>query len=411
MGRGRGGARRGQHATLLPFNLKPTKEADLPPIKTMKEALGARRQAYSMAEATTKSNPYYQRGVDAYSANCQRCVIAYEARRRGYDVVAQPTFVTDKLPSVAHKDKFANYNAYYMGAFKEAKPINIGRNANGGSVYASTARENIKNKMKEWGNGSRAILQIFWAGGGGHVVNLENINGKVVVNDAQVSQKHDLDSYVNSGDMIIGDLNIIRTDNLRFSDRVRKSVEPTNRRRDAFANVPSLPKKTFKDRVKEYEERKRKQREEDLKNPVIPLPAPKKKRGRPKKTTATTTTTPATPTVAPAETPKKATTRKKSTTKKTAPVEPVAKTTTPTKKPSLKRTTKSAVIYDELLNKKYRVWREDDRWLGVEIDPKTNKDKNDTTYALFYSRFVGKDTPEKYTILEQSEDLRYKKNA
>lgn len=39
-------------------------------------------------EELEKVNPNY--GKSGYTKNCQRCVVCYEARMRGYDVVALP---------------------------------------------------------------------------------------------------------------------------------------------------------------------------------------------------------------------------------------------------------------------------------------------------------------------------------
>lgn len=40
-------------------------------------------------QAVVGSNPHYNLG-DEYKRNCQRCVVAFEMRRRGYHVVAMP---------------------------------------------------------------------------------------------------------------------------------------------------------------------------------------------------------------------------------------------------------------------------------------------------------------------------------
>ncbi len=42
-----------------------------------------------MAEASKGTNPHYSASFEAYSSNCQRCVLAYEARRRGHVFIAE----------------------------------------------------------------------------------------------------------------------------------------------------------------------------------------------------------------------------------------------------------------------------------------------------------------------------------
>lgn len=76
--------------------------------------------------------------------------------------------------------------------------------------------------MKRHGEGSRAVLQIVWRGGGGHVVNVEYRNGRVYINDAQAGGKlnpRELFSNVRTADT-----QLIRVDNLKLSERAKKSV-------------------------------------------------------------------------------------------------------------------------------------------------------------------------------------------
>lgn len=46
------------------------------------------------------TNPGFSTHAHEYMENCQRCVVAYEARRRGYNVIAKPRILsrTDTLP-------------------------------------------------------------------------------------------------------------------------------------------------------------------------------------------------------------------------------------------------------------------------------------------------------------------------
>ena len=77
-------------------------------IGTLKDALGTRGNPKSMASAMLDSNPNYNGDYKEFSQNCQRVVVAYEARRRGYDVEAQPTFKGDNLNKIAYDDTTNN---------------------------------------------------------------------------------------------------------------------------------------------------------------------------------------------------------------------------------------------------------------------------------------------------------------
>lgn len=44
------------------------------------------------------TNPRFFTHTHEYMENCQRCVVAYEARRRGYNVIAKPRILSRTDP-------------------------------------------------------------------------------------------------------------------------------------------------------------------------------------------------------------------------------------------------------------------------------------------------------------------------
>ncbi len=190
---------------------------------TMNEALGKQERPMTIYEAVSGANPYYDGSYREYSENCQRAVIATEARLRGYDVIAQPTYGdaktgehTDKLPKVAHVNKDGSTNSYWMGAFKGAKSEKVG------APTAKKTKANLENKMKEYGNGSRAIMRVQWSDGGGHVLNVVNKRGTIHYIDGQTGTRYLAKELY--GSIKPGSTQLVRTDNLKFSNRVKKSV-------------------------------------------------------------------------------------------------------------------------------------------------------------------------------------------
>lgn len=185
---------------------------------SLKDALGKKGRKRSIADAALNSNPHHDATYTykEFTENCQRCVVAYEARRRGYDVTAQPTYKGDKLPKVAYvnPNTGAKYS-YWMGAFKQAKSERIGGRT------AKQTQKNIENKMKSYGDGSRAILRVSWKGGGGHVFNVEQKNGKTYYIDAQVGKRYTSKVFQN---IRTEKTQLVRTDNLKFSDRAKNFV-------------------------------------------------------------------------------------------------------------------------------------------------------------------------------------------
>lgn len=181
---------------------------------SLKEALGGKGAPMSITKAARDANPYYDGSYREFSENCQRAVVAYEARRRGYDVTAQPTFKNDEMPS----------NGKWRGAFQHGKTQNVG------ATTASKAEANVEKVMSSYGNGSRAVLSFGWKRGNqGHVINVERHGGKTLYIDAQVGAKYNPKELFNK--INTNSVKIMRTDNLRMSDRAKKSVEVAGSRR------------------------------------------------------------------------------------------------------------------------------------------------------------------------------------
>lgn len=184
---------------------------------TLREAIGTKGKPQSIAQASKGANPLFSREHSEYSENCQRVVVAYELRRRGYKVYAQPTFSTDTMGVITYVDrKRGTMSSRWSGAFQHAKIENVGARSGQKMV------QNVNAKMAQYGEGSRAVLQIQWKAGGGHVFNVERVRGKTIYVDAQVNKRYSA-SYLAS--MVKpGSVNIVRTDNLRISERAKKSV-------------------------------------------------------------------------------------------------------------------------------------------------------------------------------------------
>lgn len=201
-----------------PFSLG-TKVAD-----TLKEALGKKSKSINMEKAYKDANPNYDpRGTyDEYRANCQRCVVAYEMRRRGYDVTAQPTYANDTLGRVVRQDKSGAEWSRWQGAFRNARPISVKAKTPEGVV------KNIRDKMKSFGEGSRGVVSITYVDkrgrttNTGHVFNVEQRKNTTYFVDAQTGNKIRAKEFFKITDLKT--VTLTRTDNLRISDRTRNFV-------------------------------------------------------------------------------------------------------------------------------------------------------------------------------------------
>lgn len=186
---------------------------------TVGDAIGQKQAPMSIENAAKGANPYYQPATSEFSENCQRAIVAYEMRRRGYNVTAQPTFPGDDLPQTAYMNpKTGRMYKRYMGAFRNAKTERV------------DGLRDIENKMKAFGEGSRGALSFGWKGSdSGHVINVEYKNGKLLFIDAQVGQQYKPAELMKA--VRKGTVGLTRLDNLRVSSRMKKSVEKAGRRR------------------------------------------------------------------------------------------------------------------------------------------------------------------------------------
>lgn len=109
-----------------------------------------------------------------------------------------------------------------MGAFHGAKTDVVGARTR------KKAEENLVNKMKSFGDGSRVIVRVQWSGNaGGHVFNAEYKNGKMFYRDAQTGKSVNTQHYLSMArPQSVG---LVRTNNLKLSYRIRNFVTQTRR--------------------------------------------------------------------------------------------------------------------------------------------------------------------------------------
>ena len=193
------------------------------PPETISEALGRRGAPMGANAAAAGANPYWSEEYSEYSDNCQRCVVAYEQRRRGYDVIAQPTYKGDKWPT-------GGPNARWRGAFRHAKTDIVGKKTVDGTM------QSIRSKMLEYGNGARAVIGVVGPGHG-HVFIVENKNGSLWFMEPQRNTYGDSNRYTiqDMQNMLrkvdTSKTNLTRVDNLQTSYRVKEFVEQRKRRK------------------------------------------------------------------------------------------------------------------------------------------------------------------------------------
>lgn len=148
------------------------------------------------------ANINYDKGIQ-YQENCQRCVPAYEMRRRGYDVTAKPKVYSKDL-----------INSNWENIFENAEWI---------SCYSGNGLAQIEEAMKRFGDGARAEVYIQWQGkNDAHVFVAEQIGGKTVFIDPQ-NGNVDVRWYFDYA--LEGKTELCRIDNLEFTELIEECCE------------------------------------------------------------------------------------------------------------------------------------------------------------------------------------------
>lgn len=151
----------------------------------VEQATGAKKgTSMAIQDAVKGANPNYSRG-SAYGVNCQRCVQAYEFRRRGYDVVAKPKPSTNNIISWG-SECFIQPGAYQYSY----------------QAYALNQTEAaVKKALANAPDGSRFSIYIKWKrtyGGSAHVFIAEKTGGVVHYLDHQTGNM-DASDYFTRG--------------------------------------------------------------------------------------------------------------------------------------------------------------------------------------------------------------------
>lgn len=155
---------------------------------------GAKRGAPMTREQANEGhvNPNYNKG-GGYWINCQSCVVAYEARLRGYDVQTKPNTPGSKLKELSHKSHEAWLDP------ETGKPVN--RQDITAPNTVTTAK-----KCKAWleesvQEGARYTFAHVWKGGkSGHIISADrDSSGKLRLYDPQSGKTYqdaDIDAYL-----------------------------------------------------------------------------------------------------------------------------------------------------------------------------------------------------------------------
>lgn len=153
------------------------------------------------------TNPGFSTHTHEYMENCQWCVVAYKARRRGYNVVAKPRILSsiDPLPYMTNP---LGWPAVYKNRRLESCAADTGE----------LAKKKVEALMKSYGDKSRAVVKVDWfMRNRGHLFIAENQDDVIYFVDPQTGS---LDAawyfrYINPHSVIV-----MRTDQTNFTELV-----------------------------------------------------------------------------------------------------------------------------------------------------------------------------------------------
>lgn len=187
----------------------------MPPAPTIAMQIGRKGDPISPYDAVKSINPDWNGEYGDYSENCQRCVVAYELNRRGYNVEA----------SEAYGDRDPYPRGKWQNAFEGGRQIDVGgRNT-------AKVNDNILGNMRQWGNGSRGIVTVVYPrSNSGHAFNVEYSGGKLHYYDAQTGERYNPAKVFDH--VSPTKVKVMRSDNLALADDVRNMVRKkrTNRK-------------------------------------------------------------------------------------------------------------------------------------------------------------------------------------
>ena len=151
-------------------------------------------------------NPKYLKG-GVYKNNCISCALAYDMRRRGYDVEAMPIDTTS-----ATNGSLPVQLGFYKGEKLESFEV---------PNDPDVAAKQFTNRIHKYGDGSRGMLRIRWKNGDGHAVVWEVDGNSVIVRDPQNNTIVDLLDYMRRAKTFY----YFRVDNLELTNKAFHFVQ------------------------------------------------------------------------------------------------------------------------------------------------------------------------------------------
>ena len=151
-------------------------------------------------------NPKYLKG-GVYKNNCISCALAYDMRRRGYDVESSPIDTTSAMNG-SLPVQLGFYKGEKLETFEVPKDPDV-------------AAKQFSNRILKYGDESRGMLRIRWKNGDGHAVIWEVDGNSVIIRDPQNNTIIDLSDCMRRAKIFY----YFRIDNLEPTEKVTRFVK------------------------------------------------------------------------------------------------------------------------------------------------------------------------------------------
>ena len=172
----------------------------------MMPGLNRKQVAMTLDADMAACNPKYSKG-GVYKNNCISCALAYDLRRRGYDVEAAPIDTTSAI-----NGSLPVQLGFYKGEKLETFDVPSDNNV---------AMKQFSDRILKYGDGSRGLLRIRWKNGDGHAAIWEVSGDTVVIRDPQNNTIVNLLDYVRRAKTFY----YFRTDNLELTKKAGRLVK------------------------------------------------------------------------------------------------------------------------------------------------------------------------------------------
>lgn len=181
--------------------------------KQLMNRVGLKQDPNFSEQDELQINKHFKDGGVQYTQNCYSCSLAWDLRRRGFNVEAI-------------KDADGEAGETAMQCYKN----NTDYTTNDRPLRSDQAATAFANEMRKGGDNSHGLLMVRWKDGSGHMMNYEVVNGKVIIRDSQTAslyrEEHFAELFACTDiESSAGSVAFCRTDDKELDESILKYVQ------------------------------------------------------------------------------------------------------------------------------------------------------------------------------------------